>query len=587
MAPRARHVTTARRAVAGVVVASALACAWAPRAGAQSTPTDDIAPDPAPAAAATPAAADDATPTPRPRPRRTPRPPADDPVPAPAAAADAPESTDAPDPEAFTFAGDLKKRLVEIDPAATVEWTGRLLSVKANGQTFALYPKGRSGKTVVVNGVAETAAAPLMTTRESVYVPRSMVDFIVGRARAPKPEPAADPAPAATPEPTPADTAAGAVATPAAPAATVTPAPAPTPTPTPAPAASPRPTPATAPSPAATPADPLTAPRATPPPDPTPDPVATPPPTPTPTPRPTPRGTISVQVDVTPASGPGARRTPRPGRAGAGAAPTPRPATLRPDAPDPLRAAREERAALARAGGPARTLAELEKLAAADRLRRVVLDADDSPLLAGTPRGKAAAARALDLCRRAKPMLEAKGIEVVMTRDADARVAPGRRLSLIATSGAQALVTVTVSDSEFTDIAGFRLFYPDESVDQTPKSATQPATPADPAAAASATVAPALVYRPFQSGGKLLANAIAAAMKRATPREAAPPAPAALHLARRAPMASVVLVAGYLGNADDARRLADPARMDQAAAALAEAVGQYGDSLKTGGVRRP
>lgn len=438
----------------------------------------------------------------------------------------------------YVFAGDLKKQLQRIDPNAKVEWTGSALRVEAGGQKFSLFPAGPSGRQMVVNGAVERAPRPLRVQAGEIYVPSEAIDRIARQldqagVTSPDASPTPSPTPADTPEVSPDETPEES------PAPEETPSP--TPRPTPEPAATPDITPAPTPAVTATPS-------------PTPAFTPTPTPAPSPTPRRTPRATP--------------RPTPTPG-------PTRTPAPAVPSAPEAFRAALADRTSLAQAKLPTWNRSQLEAMMAVNQVRRVVIHPDDSPLLSNSPRGRQAAVRALELALRVKQQLEARGIEAVLTRTTADRVSMGQALQAIAHSNAQVLLILTVGESEFVDVAGYRILYPSETVDyESGKAAALRETTDE--------VPLAQVFRTFQEGSKVLATALAGSIKSVLGREPNGLNPAPLYLARRAPMASAAVVAGYITNPADQARLADAAQQNALAQGIVEGILQYSEHLGSG-----
>lgn len=233
-----------------------------------------------------------------------------------------------------------------------------------------------------------------------------------------------------------------------------------------------------------------------------------------------------------------------------------------------------DRAALAEIPVPERNRSELEAFRG-DKVRRVLLHPDDSTILSSTPLGRQAAARALELAQRVKRILEGAGMEVVMTRSANERLPLARAVETVANSNADALVIISVGESEFKDISGYRILYPEDTLEyEDPKAAA--------VREAADRVPLSQFYRTFQEESKVLATAMAAALRRLYNQEPNGLNPAPLFLARRAPMASVMVVAGYLSNPADAARLTNDQQQQKLAESIAEGVTLFSEHLGSG-----
>ena len=432
-------------------------------------------------------------------------------------AASAPAQPGASSPgEEVISAADLSAQLRKIDPAAKVNWDGESrLRIEVKGQRFTLFTTGNN---IAVNGYLERVDRPLRIHRNEIFVPRETVARL-GQALE---------GGTATPTPAPVETPADIIPPTPTPGTTTTEV---LPTPTPTPEAGPTPTPA------ATPLLPA------PPPTPTPTPTPTPAPTPTLTPRPTAR--------------------PRE---------TQRPVTVAPQGGrDYYATATSDRAELQRYRVAPRTLADLRDLATRRELRKVVLDPDDGDFFMGGDRGREVSALTLNIAQRVKAQLELRGLAVELTRTDANRPPVGRKLEIIANSDAQALVSIRIASSDFAQTGGYSLFFVNDTVDPAAGG------PAD--ADASQPVPLEATYRPFQERNRLLVASLAATMKRLVNREANGITPAPLYLHRRSPMASAMLVVGYVTNADDLRRLRDDAQLDALATTIADGIAQFGRNL--------
>lgn len=433
------------------------------------------------------------------------------------------------DGEEVISAADLSAQLRKIDPAARINWDGESrLRIEVKGQRFTLFTTGNN---IAVNGYLERVDRPLRIHRDEIFVPRETVTRI-GQALE---RGTATPTP--SPTPTPVET----------PADIIPPTPAPDPAATPdlaaTPAAMPTPGPGPAPSPtpAATPLLPA----------PTPEAAATPTPTPTPTPAPTPT--------LTP------RPTPRPRE-------TQRPVTVQPQGGrDYYATASGDRAEMQRYRVTPRTQTELRDLATRRELRKVVLDPDDGDFFMGGDRGREVSALTLNIAQRVKAQLELRGLAVELTRTDANRPPVGRKLEIVANSDAQALVSIRIASSDFAETGGYNLFFVNDTVDPRAGSAAD-ADPGQPVPLEQS-------YRPFQERNRLLAASLGATMKRLVNREANGITPAPLYLHRRSPMASAMLVVGYVSNPDDLRRLRDDAQLDALATAIADGIAQFGRTL--------
>jgi N-acetylmuramoyl-L-alanine amidase len=432
----------------------------------------------------------------------------------------------------FVAAPDLADQLKKIDPGATVEWDSRRLRITIREQKFTLFPSTRE---MVVNGTPERVSAPLRIYRDEIYVPQDAIERIGKRLE--------EVVPVSTPEAGPTTTPL-ATATPTAMPA-VTPAPTPLPTPSPTPAVTPVQTPSVTlvQTPASTP-------------------TATPVLMPTPTPEPTPvltspPSTPQVEILTTPSP----KKTPRDDRAQ-----TPAPVA----GVDLFQQALRDRAAFAGHKIRSLTTSDLQALAAEKGLTKVVLDPGDAND-AGSVSGREAFAISLEIARKVKARLELKGITAELTRYDSQRVSPARMLETVTNSGAQVLLSIRAGVSPSPEMAGYRILHVNESVDhnalRAPAKEINDALPLD------------QNYKPFQERSRILGSAMLAGLKAVTERDAVGMVPAPLFLAKRAPMASVLVVAGYITNPGDRARLVDQAKQDELADALTEALVQYGAQL--------
>lgn len=468
----------------------------------------------------------------------------------------APDDSEVPDSTEFVFAGDLAKTLRKIDPDAKVDWDGKMLRIRANGQDFSVFPKGQE---MVVNGNVEAKTPPLKFRNGEVYVPNEIVsrigvelekevapaltDLATTGLISPTPTvtPGLSPTPGATPEgsPTPAslfpDT--------APPIATPTPRGAGTPIPV-----LPGGTPATTPvAPVGTPAAPVATPfpqaTATP----------TPPPTPTPTPRPTPTPTPSSdEAEVSEAKK--------------------RNATL---STESFKAALRDRVSVSTEDIASFNMSQLETMAAAKAVTKIIIHPDESGLEREDQYGKESTRISLEIAQRLKNQLDAAGIESELTRDTEAAVTIGQSMEKISKSDAQVLIVVSVGYSTaFKDLGGYRVFYMNESVDY---NSLRPRT-----FDASEVVPSELNYRPFQGASKVLASSVKNSISAALDREPVGTNPAPQYLIRRAPMAAAAVVVGYLSNPADAQRLTDTAQLDAMAKALAEGLQNFANQVSQG-----
>lgn len=487
--------------------------------------------------------------------------------------------------EDYVFAGDLARQLRQIDPDAKVEWDGSKLYIEAGDQKFSVFPTGGQ---MVVNGAVEGGGRPLRIRGDEIYVPQGVINRIgqelekktatsAGETsptaaastpeESPTPQPTIlidiSPTPSATVLPDPDETPAAATPVPTAPPATPTPTPEPAPSPSPSPSPTPAATPARTPVPTAPPEPVVTA---------TPFPVATPTPTPVPTATP-----VVELVKPTPTPTPAPRTTRRGSRTGA-ATPTPAPTPASAGA-EALRTAMREKAELDQLKLPLKTKAELESIAAATGIQKVVIHPDDSGLLDGTSTGRLASAVSLTVAQKLKDQLVARGIDAELTRSGTDRIGLAEELKAIHNSNAQLLVMVSVGyNPDFSDLGGFRVLFVQDSVDYNAmRSGTMDG---------SEQVPLELSYRSFQTLNKVLGTALLTALKNATQREPVGINPAPLFLAKRAPMASAEVVLGYLTNPADEKRLQEDGTQEQLASALVEGIVQYGQYLGSSGGRR-
>lgn len=433
------------------------------------------------------------------------------------------ESAEPPDDE-FVSAPELASRLRQIDPQAKVEWNQRVLRISVGGQKFSLSPS--QGK-IAVNGREEKVSSPLRIHGGEIYIPQTAIELI-GRELEAGTTPGTEATSSALP-----------IATP-----TAAPSPAVALTPTVVPTAPPEATP----TPASTPAL-------------TPTPVPTPEPTVAPTPEP---ATPTASPTSTPTPKPTrARRTPK------SQAPAETPAAS--PSGNVLQQALREKAELGKYRIPQRNREELLRLAQQRGVNAVVIDPDG-----GSPqsrRGEQIGALTLAVAQKLQSALEARGIQSVLTRTGAEPVPLGKKLEIINNSQAQALITLRVGESEFSELAGYRVLYPEDSVDFNAGMASS---------SDEGPVPMELNYRAFQDKNKVLGSALMNALKRAIKGEGVGINPSPLLLGKRAPMASALVVVGYITNPLDAQRLLDAQQQENLAAALAEGMAQYGSHLGAG-----
>ncbi|MBX7246864.1 MAG: N-acetylmuramoyl-L-alanine amidase [Candidatus Sumerlaeaceae bacterium] len=457
-------------------------------------------------------------------------------TPAPRRATPAPTPEESLETGEYVWAKDLSEQLKKIDPKADVDWDGRVLRIKANGQKFSLFTTVND---MVANGVSEKIDRPLRVSRGEIYVPQTTIELIGKRLEeGPKAGTDATSTALATATPTP----------------TLTPLPSPTPTPTVA-QVTPAPTPEVAaglptPAPVATPFPEVKATPAT---------VVEVIATPTPTPKP-----VVASVPT---------KTPRAGR-GTKATPIPAPAVeVKADGNALYQQSLRDKSEVGTYRIPKFTLSELQSAAGEAKVRKVVVDPDDGDPAAGRLSEEVANIN-LEIARKIKGRLESSGISVELTRDSNKRIPPGKKLEIITNSGAQALISVRIGASDFPDVGGTRVLFTNDSVDsrgnQTLTKQSTGSVPTD------------LNYLPFQQRNNVLGSALLNALKGLTGGQSAGINPVPLYLQRRAPMASALVVVGYITNPADAKRLRDPAEQDKIADALAEGVVQFGGHMDSG-----
>jgi N-acetylmuramoyl-L-alanine amidase len=420
---------------------------------------------------------------------------------------------------------DLAAQLKKLDPNALVEWDGRRLRISAKGQRFTLF---LTTSDVVVNGTPQKVSSPLRVYRGELFVPQDAVDLLAGELAKPTPAPGPTPTGEATP-----------------PAVSPTPTPAPTPTvaPSPTPTATPSPTPPPPVPTAATTAAPTSAtPRVTA----ASTPEATQPAAPTPTATPA----IVVEVHPTPKATP---------------PPKPRP-TLAPKAGSLFEKLVRERDELAQAAWKTFTRTELESRAQRQAIRKVLIDPDEGIMSDASPEVRRQSHLTLQLAMKLKRHLESRGYKAELTREDTQYVPLAAKVERIRSSDADLLLMVRVGSNPSASVAGSRVLYPSPTADY---------SVGKPEAGGSETVPPEQTYVAFAEKSKSLASLCLTALKSEVPADTTSMLPAPLFLGRRAPMASVLVMPGYLSNPGDRARLLDEGRQDQLADLVAEAVAQY------------
>lgn len=220
-------------------------------------------------------------------------------------------------------------------------------------------------------------------------------------------------------------------------------------------------------------------------------------------------------------------------------------------------------------------MSQLEEMADARAVKKVVIHPDESARERQDRYGKIAARISLQIARKLKAELESAGIEAILTHDSEDPVTIGESMEVISKSGAQVLLVVSVGYSTaFKDLGGYRIFYMNESVDYNSLGART--------FDASEMVPSELNYRPFQNAGKMLASSVKNSIHAALEREPVGLNPAPLYLVRRAPMAAAAVEVGYLSNPADEKRLKDETKQDAMAKALAEGIMNFANQVSQG-----
>jgi N-acetylmuramoyl-L-alanine amidase len=452
-------------------------------------------------------------------------------------------------PGSYVSVEDLATSLRKVDRNAKVEWTGKLLRIEIGGQKFSAFPTGRQ---IVVNGSIEEADRPIRISHGQIFVPDSLIDRIATQLeRNGVTSPTTSTVATATPTitATPSLTIASATPIPTSPPATPI-ATAPPATPSPTPVARPTHTPIPTSTPAYTPA---TAPR-----------IVLPPPTPTATPLPT--ETPEPTPEATPSPTP--KRTPKPTRTPKSSRGKKEPtAEATPAQPlDAFQQALRDKADMVHFRIKQRAPADLNTLLRDTSVRKVVIDPDIAEQSgASDEQSQKIGELTLSVALKLKNRLEARGIEVELTRNGAERASMGRKLEIVTNSGAQALISLGIGTT-MPDVSGFRIFFPNESVDY---NASHPAEP-------TALVPLELNYKQFEERSKVLSSAILNSLKRVVEKEPIGLSPVPLYLQKRAPMASTYIVLGYISNPSDASRLMDETHQDMLATAISEALGDFG-----------
>ncbi len=463
-------------------------------------------------------------------------------------------ASDDDDADQFVFAGDLARTLRRIDPDTTVDWDGSKLKIQIEGQEFAIFP---SGEDMVINGEVESGLPPLTIRNGEIYVPQAIVGRIGSELEKTLAPPTSTPEPTPTPSPTPeGEGALEATPTPeATPGSSILPDVTPAATASPSPTASgsilPDMTPATtaSPTPVRTPgatAAPTAAPAVA-----TPFPVATPTPTPRPTPTPTPSPTPRRE-----------ERTEEADR-------------NRMLSAESFKAALQDKISLSTRDVAVFNSSKLQDMAAVRTVSKVLIHPEEGGIERTDEYGKESARLSLEIAQRVSQQLRDEGLEVEMTRTSAEPVTAGEILQTITRSEAQILVVVSVGYStSFQDLGGYRIFFMNDSVDYNSLREN--------IYDASEIVPTDMNYKPFQNMSRVLASSLRNSVMTALERDPVGMNPAPLYYVRRAPMASAAVVAGYLSNPADARRLTDPAQQDVLARGLVDGIKNYAELLSQG-----
>jgi N-acetylmuramoyl-L-alanine amidase len=216
---------------------------------------------------------------------------------------------------------------------------------------------------------------------------------------------------------------------------------------------------------------------------------------------------------------------------------------------------------------PQRSSGDLAGLAKQRNVTSVLIDADDGSAKTQSNKGTQISDLTLSIAQKLQRALEAQGIEAQLTRASAEPVGPGAKLEKIVNSRAQLLVSIRIGESEFAEQGGYRILYVTDDVDYNASRIAE--------LEQTGLLPIELNYYQFQERNKMISSALLNSLKRVAARDPIAINPCPLFLSKRAPMASAMVVVGYITSANDAQRLLDPARQDELVSAIADGIIQY------------
>ena len=184
---------------------------------------------------------------------------------------------------------------------------------------------------------------------------------------------------------------------------------------------------------------------------------------------------------------------------------------------------------------------------------------------------------ALDITRRLRTALEARGITVVMTRETDQFIPLSGRPALANRLGADVFVSVHINANHNQRVVGSEVYYPRQSV-VAADAAWPPDLQPSEVGIPSTTVKQILwdlVLGRMRSQSRRLASSICQGMRDGLPTPCNGTQPARFVVLREAWMPAVLVEVGYVTNRVEAERLSNPTYRQTAAESIAKGIVSY------------
>ena len=189
----------------------------------------------------------------------------------------------------------------------------------------------------------------------------------------------------------------------------------------------------------------------------------------------------------------------------------------------------------------------------------------------------------LDIVRRLRAALEARGLRVVLTRDRDQFIPLSKRPALANRLNADLFVSVHINANRNAGVSGVEVYYPRVSV-VSPAASWPPEVHPSEIALPSVTVKQVLwdlVLRRTRVESRKLASSICRSMRDGLQASCRATRPARFVVLREAWMPSVLVEVGYVSNPAEAQRLGTAAYRQAAAESIAQGIVTYIRALGT------